>query len=149
MKTSIKELIKEEANRIYVEKGQSAVFDYVNRYNQKADEPIPFENCKACETSSPSIDHVCLVCGQETTPKKAVFYQAVLKKVKGNVFDKVYPQSVGKNQSTLLERLGDEHGCCSECGHNEWMLLPNEGVAVKQGGKAYIECLTCGNTTHL
>jgi hypothetical protein len=149
MKTALKLVIVEVTKEISETKGQSAVFDYVSGYNESTAEPIPFENCKGCETSSPSLDHVFLVCGQQTTPKKAVFYQAVLKKVKGNVFDKVFPQSVGKNQSTLLERLGDEYGCCSECGHNEWMLLPNEGVAVKQGGKAYIECLTCGSTTHL
>ena len=149
MKVALKLVIVDVTKAISEINGQSAVFDYVNDFNETAAEPIPYENCKACETSSPSIDHVCLVCGQLTRPKEPVFYQAVLKKVKGNVFDKVYPQSVGKNQSTLLERLGDEHGCCSECGHNEWMLLAHESVAVKQGGKQYIECLTCGETTHL
>ena len=34
-------------------------------------------------------------------------------------------------------------------GKNEWMLLAKEGVAVREGGKPYIECLGCGNTTHL
>ncbi len=39
--------------------------------------------------------------------------------------------------------------CCDNCGGNEWMLLAQESVAVKQGGKAYCECLRCGSTTHL
>jgi len=148
MKTALKLAIVLDTKKIYEEKGQSAVFDYVNDFNNTSGEPIPLENCKGCETSSPSLDHVCLVCGGLTIPKKAVFYQAVLKKVKGNVFDNVYPH-LKKNQVTLKERLGDEYGCCSECGHNEWMLMAEESVAVKQGGKQYIECLTCGETTHL
>lgn len=149
MRTSLKKIFIEETARIYSESGQSAVFDYVNGYNQTAGEPIPFENCKACETSSPTIDHNCLVCGQHTAPKKPVFYKPVLKKVKGNVLDMVYPHLQGNGQLTLKERLGDEYGCCSSCGHNEWMLLADESVAVKQGGKQYIECLTCGLQTHL
>jgi len=146
-----KQEIINKTKEVYEAKGQSAVFDFVNEYNNSisAPFPIPFENCKACETSSPSIDHNCLVCGQKTKPKKAVFYQPVLKKVKGNVLDIVYPHLQGKNQLTLKERLGDEHGCCYECGGNEWMLLAQESVAVKQGGKQYIECLNCGVTTHL
>ena len=53
-----------KAEAIYNKKGQSAVFDYANKHN------IDFEHCKACETESPSIKHVCLVCGQETTTEK-------------------------------------------------------------------------------
>jgi hypothetical protein len=83
------------------------------------------------------------------TKKKPVFYQAVLKKVEGNVYDLVYPHLQDKEQVTHKERLGDENACCSECGNNEWMLLANESIAVKQGGKPYIECLTCGLQTHL
>jgi hypothetical protein len=149
MKTELKSIIKEETQNIYKESGQSAVFEYIKGYNNTAGEPIPFEKCKACETFSPSLDHECLVCGQKTTPKKPIFYKAVLKKVKGNVFDKVYPHLSGAEQVTMKERLGNEHGCCSECGHNEWMLLADQSVAVKQGGKPYMECLTCGSQTHL
>lgn len=56
---------RKKAQAIYEEKGQSAVFDYANRHN------IGYEFCEACETDSPSINHECLVCGQETrTPIK-------------------------------------------------------------------------------
>jgi len=87
----------------------------------------------------------------------AKFYKAILKKVKGNVLDDVYPHLVGtKDMPTLEERLGDAE--CPECltqgytiekTETRWMLLPDESVAVSQGGKAYIECLDCGFVTHL
>lgn len=52
------------AQAIYEEKGQSAVFAYANKNG------IGYEMCgaKACDTESPAIKHICLVCGQETTP---------------------------------------------------------------------------------
>jgi hypothetical protein len=78
----------------------------------------------------------------------AKFYQAVLKEVKGNVLDYVYPYLKGKDQLTMEERLGNSEGKC-ECGGSEWILLPKESVAVSQGGKPYIECMSCGELTHL
>lgn len=82
-------------------------------------------------------------------PKKPKFYQAVLVEVKGNVLDHVYPQFKGKGQLTMTERMGSEEANCPDCGHNHWILLPKEGVAVTQGGKPYMECMNCGLTTHL
>ena len=81
--------------------------------------------------------------------KKPKFYKAELKEIKGNVLDFVYPHLKGKEQLTMTERLGNEEGKCDECGNNEWWLFPNECVAVKEGGKPYIECLHCGSQTHL
>jgi hypothetical protein len=80
---------------------------------------------------------------------KPKFFQAVLKPIRGNVMDKVYPQLKGDKQLTIEERLGNPHGACPECDENSWWLLPKEGVAVKESGKPYIECLNCGYTTHL
>jgi hypothetical protein len=80
---------------------------------------------------------------------KPKFYQAVLQEVKGNVLDHVYPHLKGSNQMTMTERMGTEEANCPECGGNEWMLLPKESVAVSQGGKPYMECLSCGEMTHL
>jgi hypothetical protein len=80
---------------------------------------------------------------------KPKFYQAVLKEVKGNVLDHVYPHLKGENQLTIEERLGDEEGTCYECGGNSWIILPEESCAVQEGGKPYIECMHCGITTHL
>ena len=88
-------------------------------------------------------------------PKKPKFYQAVLKEVKENVLDYVYPHLKGKGQLTMTERMGSEHAHCPTCLEeekkktNDWILLPIEGVAVAQGGKPYIECMHCGYTTHL
>ena len=80
---------------------------------------------------------------------KPKFYQAVLKEVKGNVLDEVYPHLKGKDQLTMTERMGSEEAKCPDCSNNEWWLLPNDGVAVREGGKPYIECLNCGYQTHL
>ena len=82
----------------------------------------------------------------------ATFYKTILKEVNGNVLDDVYPHLVGtKDMPTLEERLGNKHGECPDCRNDNprWMLLPEECVAVTEGGKAYIECLDCGYITHL
>lgn len=73
----------------------------------------------------------------------AKFYQANLVLV---VPTKLY--AITKGQS-VAERLGDEEGKCPSCGKNKWWLLPKECVAVRTGGKPYIECLECGYQTHL
>jgi len=92
---------------------------------------------------------------------KPVFYQAVLKQIKHNVLEDVYPQLVGtKCMPTMDERLGDAE--CPNCPketeewglekkekYTRWMLLAEETASVTQGGKPYIECLDCGYITHL
>lgn len=83
--------------------------------------------------------------------EKPVFYQAVLVPVE-DVLAKVYPENVKKYGSpmvTMAERMGSEDALCPTCGGNHWMLLPQESIAVKEGGKPYIECLGCGYLTHL
>jgi hypothetical protein len=80
---------------------------------------------------------------------KPKFYQAVLQEVNGNVLDLVYPHLKGKEQMTMTERMGSENAQCEQCGENEWWLFPEESVIVAQGGKPYIECLNCGQVTHL
>ena len=81
--------------------------------------------------------------------RKPKFYQAVLKPIKGNVLDHVYPQYKGKNQLTMTERMGSEEAKCGECGNNEWILLADDSCAVREGGKPYMECMNCGTLTHL
>jgi hypothetical protein len=84
---------------------------------------------------------------------KPKFYQAVLVPVKGNVLKHVYPLITkfqhGKLSMTMTERMGSEEALCGECGKNHWMILPQELVMVKEGGKPYIQCLECGSITHL
>jgi hypothetical protein len=76
---------------------------------------------------------------------KPKFYQATLKEVKGNILKIEFPL----HNMTFTERLGSEEALCPECNDNRWWLLPKESVAVREGGKAYIECLNCGYQTHL
>jgi hypothetical protein len=77
------------------------------------------------------------------------FYQAVLVEVEGNVIDHVYPH-LTKHQITLEERMPND-ALCPECDDEdrEWFLFPVESMLVKQGGKPYCECMSCGYTTHL
>jgi hypothetical protein len=74
---------------------------------------------------------------------KPVFYQAILKPLTGSEVLEL------TNGLSIAERLGNEKGSCPDCGLNQWWLLPKEGVAVKEGGKPYCECLNCGYQTHL
>ena len=53
---------------------------------------------------------------------KPKFYQAVLKPIKGNIFEHVYLTS----NMTMTERMGNEEASCPECGENKWWLLPKE-----------------------
>lgn len=80
---------------------------------------------------------------------KPKFYKTELKLIEGNVLDEVYPQFKGKEQLTMTERMGTDEAKCPECSNNEWWLLPDDSVAVREGGKPYIECLNCGLHTHL
>lgn len=143
--------IEENARVLYEIGGTPLLFDWVRGYNESnREDKIPYEKCEACDCMTPNLEHDCLVCGQETKSDKPIFYQAVLKKVKGNIFNHVYPHIANADKEfTLAERLGDENGSCSECGGNKWMLLAHESVAVSSGGKPYIECLKCGSTNHL
>jgi hypothetical protein len=62
--------ITKVCQELYEEKGQSAVFDYVN----ERDLPnVQYEYCKACDTDSPAWEHQCLVCGQKTEPIEKEF----------------------------------------------------------------------------
>jgi hypothetical protein len=143
MPNKVKRQLVIQVTNIYNESGQASAFEFVRKFNDSHIVRIPFERCEACDTNTPSIDHECLICGQETkTTQTPKFYQSVLKPVK-DVIKYVYPQG----GITLEERLGD---CsCANCGGVEWILLPKECVAVREGGKQYIECIGCGEYTHL
>jgi DNA-directed RNA polymerase subunit M/transcription elongation factor TFIIS len=137
--------LKKTIYAVYEKTGMIEACDWAINYNKHSVDQVPFEWCEACDNNTPSIEHECCLCGQETkksTPPK--FYQAVLKPIK-DVMKHVYPMS----KMTLAERMGDDNATCPECGDNKWMLLANESVAVREGGKAYCECLSCGYQTHL
>ena len=81
--------------------------------------------------------------------RKPKFYKAVLQEIKGNVLDEVYPHLKDKGQLTMTERMGSEEAKCTECSNNEWWILPDDSVSIREGGKPYIECINCGSQTHL
>lgn len=74
--------------------------------------------------------------------KKPRFYQAKLEKIN----DK---QLMDITRNIPLEERLPNNGACPECGKNDWWLYPQESTIVSQGGKPYIECLNCGEITHL
>jgi hypothetical protein len=67
--------LKSECERIYNAKGQTAVFDFINKLSplKMKTLKVAYEDCKQCETSSPAQDHVCLVCGSTTVPRVKEF----------------------------------------------------------------------------
>ena len=79
---------------------------------------------------------------------KPKFYKAELIEIEDNVLDMVYPY-LKDEQLTMEERMGSEEAKCPSCSNNEWWLLPDDCVSVREGGKPYIECLNCGLQTHL
>jgi DNA-directed RNA polymerase subunit M/transcription elongation factor TFIIS len=79
---------------------------------------------------------------------KPKFFQTVLQEIKGNVLEHVYTKQAAK-LPTMTERMGSENAECPNCHKNSWWILPKESSSVREGGKAYIECLNCGYQTHL
>lgn len=77
----------------------------------------------------------------------AKFYQSILKRIPiGLVISRAYSTEMAE-RLTLEERLPE---CkCESCGKDEWIILPKESCAVREGGKPYIECMNCGYVTHL
>lgn len=146
MAKTVKIDLKKTIYDVYQKQGLEATYQWVCDYNKFISDTIPYERCNGCEANTPSIKHECCICGQKTKKQgKPKFYQAVLKRV-DDVITHVYPHSRG---TTTLEERMPNNATCSECGGNEWMLLANEQVAVKEGGKPYCECLSCGYLTHL
>ena len=76
---------------------------------------------------------------------KPKFYETELKEIP-DVIKYIYPLN---DEITMAERMGNENAECPDCGNNEWWLLPKECVAVREGGKPYIQCLYCVYHTHL
>lgn len=67
--TASKATIMAYAKSLYERKGQSAVFDYANELPADV---INWWYCNGCETSSPSIEGVCMVCGQPVIKPKEI-----------------------------------------------------------------------------
>ena len=75
---------------------------------------------------------------------KLRFFQSVLVEIpESKIMEHVYP--IYGREFTVEDRIGK----CPECDSNSWILLPEESCAVREGGKAYCECMNCGELTHL
>lgn len=61
MSSSNKQHIEQRVLSAYIEHGQASAFMEANKYPE-----VVYEYCNACETDSPTLDHECLICGQET-----------------------------------------------------------------------------------
>ena len=78
---------------------------------------------------------------------KPKFFRTELIEVEGDVFDYLYPKYKGKSdQFTLKERLGNDDARCTSCNNNTWVIQPK---LLCDSGKPYIQCMSCGNITHL
>ncbi len=55
--------ILDKIRKTYDKHGQAAAFDVANKHGLK------YEHCWACETSSPAVDHQCVICGTDTTTR--------------------------------------------------------------------------------
>lgn len=56
--------LSEQCLNVYVQTGQSGVFDFVTQNYPK----ISWEWCEPCEVESPAENHECLVCSTPTKP---------------------------------------------------------------------------------
>jgi len=65
--------LKDTCERLYQIGGASAVIDYIEEGFRQGQEMVflnvVYERCDACDADMPSIDSICLICGQPTTPK--------------------------------------------------------------------------------
>lgn len=77
----------------------------------------------------------------------AKFYQTILIPIEQEeVLKSVYPERIA-SQLTLQERLPNCE--CYECKGRDWIILSKENPYVKDSGKPYIQCMSCGAFTHL
>jgi hypothetical protein len=85
VKDEIQNLI-DTCERLYQIGGASAVIDYIEEAMRQGDDitilSVVYERCEACDADMPSIDHVCLVCGQETRMSKQQLVDAVIEDLK-------------------------------------------------------------------
>jgi len=76
------EWIKELCQRLYGTGGASSVIAYIDEAMRQGEDMIilnvVYERCNACDADMPSINHECLICGQETKVLKQQLIDAVI-----------------------------------------------------------------------
>jgi hypothetical protein len=83
------EFLRETCEQLYAVDGSSAVIDFIGEAMQKGDDfivnNVVYERCDACDADMPSLNHECLVCGQETKPTKQNLVDAVIESLKADI----------------------------------------------------------------
>jgi len=65
--------------------GYGRVFDHVAIQKSEGNpdyQDVVEERCEACDADMPSLNHICLICGQETKPMKYTLVDAVIESLK-------------------------------------------------------------------
>ena len=68
--------------------GYAKVFDHVAEQKSEGNPDyadVVEERCDACDADMPSLNHVCLICGQETKPTKQNLVDAVIESLKADI----------------------------------------------------------------
>lgn len=116
IKDQIQELF-DTCERIYEEGGASAVVEYIEEAIRQGDNvlllDVEYEHCHACDNDYPSLNHVCLVCGQPTAITKQNLVDAVIRDLKKGfeagdytVLDELLFMLPNKN---LIQSLPEDH----------------------------------------
>lgn len=105
----------DECYAIYEKNGYGAVIDHVQEQQEKCNPmymEVHDEHCCACDNDMPSLNHTCLVCGQETKPTKQQLVDEVIEELKKDfaggdytVLDGILSLLSNKN---LIEALPEE-----------------------------------------
>jgi len=81
--------VYDDCQAIYEKNGGYAkVFDHVTKQKSKGNPDyadVVEELCEACDNEMPSLNHVCLICGQETKPTKQNLVDAVIESLKVDI----------------------------------------------------------------
>lgn len=85
VKNEIEE-IRRLCQRLYEAGGVTSVISYIEEAMRQGQDLIilnvVYERCNACDADMPSLNHECLVCGQETKPLKQQLVDAVIEDLK-------------------------------------------------------------------
>jgi hypothetical protein len=69
---NIQLFVEEICREIYEAKGYQAVIDHIDDMQSIGNQDykdVKYEVCHACNNEMPSLNHICLICGQETQPQ--------------------------------------------------------------------------------
>jgi len=79
----------DECQRKYEEGGVAAVIEFIEEAIRQGDNLfsslallVQYERCEACDADMPSLNHICLICGQETKISKQQLVDAVIEDLK-------------------------------------------------------------------